>query len=239
MPKYGRLLFGVAIALLPGPAGFAAAQERTFESIFNGKDLNGWDGDAKFWSVKDGVLIGRSTAENPCKRNTFLIFRGGKVTDFELRLSFRITSGNSGVQIRSRDHGEWKVTGMQADMEAGKRWTGGLYEEGGRGIMTRRGQRVRIDKDNKKNVEKIGDSDELLKKTPKGEWNEYVIMARGNTTTLKINGVLMSELIDNPDRKVPSGLIALQLHAGPPMKVEYKNIRLRKLSPKKEGEEDQ
>ncbi len=239
MPNCGRLLLGAAIALLPVPAGFAAAaQERTFESIFNGKDLKDWDGDAKFWSVKDGVLIGRSTAENPCKRNTFLIFRGGEVTDFEMRLSFRITSGNSGVQIRSRDHGEWKVTGMQADMEAGKNWTGGLYEEGGRGIMTRRGQRVRIDTDKKKNVEKIGESDELLKKAPTGEWNEYAIIAHGNKITLKINGVLMSELIDNPNRAVPTGLIALQLHAGPPMKVEYKNIRLRTLPPEKKGDAD-
>lgn len=239
MPNCGRLLFGAALALLPGPAGFAgAAQERSFESIFNGKDLKGWDGDARFWSVTEGVLIGRSTAENPCKRNTFLIFRGGEVTDFELRLSFRISSGNSGVQIRSRDHGEWKVTGMQADMEAGENWTGGLYEEGGRGIMTRRGQRVRIDAEKKKSVEMIGDSDELLKKAPTGEWNEYTIIARGNRITLKINGLLMSELIDNPDREVPTGLIALQLHAGPPMKVEYKNIRLRKLSPEKKGDKD-
>ena len=123
-------------------------------------------------------------------------------------------------------------------MEAGKNWTGGLYEEGGRGIMTRRGQRVRIDAQKKKSVEKIGDSGELLKKAPTGEWNEYIIIARGSKITLKINGVLMTELIDNPKRTVPTGLIALQLHAGPPMKVEYKNIRLMKLSPKKKIDED-
>ena len=224
--------------LIVGSVAAGQDKARDLKPIFNGKDLKGWDGDAKFWSVKDGVLIGQSTAENPCERNTFLIWRGGKVADFELRLSFRITSGNSGIQFRSRDLGEWKVNGMQADMEAGPDWTGGLYEEGGRGIVTRRRQRVRFDAKNQKTVEKIGDSAELLKKAPAGKWNDYRVIARGRKITLEVNGVLMSELHDNPDIKVPSGIIALQLHAGPPMKVEYKDIRLRRLSVPDQSAED-
>src|SRR5919201_593824 len=130
--------------VIAGPALVvrAADTEAGFRSLFNGKDLAGWDGNPKFWSVKDGAITGQTTAENPLKENTFLIWRNGTVDDFELRLSYRLVGGNSGVQYRSKDLGNWVVAGYQADMEAGKKFTGILYEERGRGILAERGQKT-------------------------------------------------------------------------------------------------
>ena len=127
-----------------------AAEEEGFKSIFNGKDLSGWEGKPEFWSVRDGAITGETTAENPTKGNTFLIWRDGKVDDFELRLKFRIVNGNSGIQYRSKDLGDFVVGGYQADFEAGKTYSGILYEERGRGILAERGQKVVIQPDGEK-----------------------------------------------------------------------------------------
>jgi len=99
--------------------------------IFEGDSLEGWDGNPKFWSAKDSVITGQTTKENPTKGNTFLIWRQGKLDDFELRLSYRIVGGNSGIQYRSKDLGNWVVGGYQGDFEAGTRFSGILYEERG------------------------------------------------------------------------------------------------------------
>ena len=143
-------------------AGSARADDEPgFKSIFNGRDLAGWDGNPKFWSAKDGVITGQTTAENPAPGNTFLIWRDGPVDDFELRLSYRIVGGNSGIQYRSTDHGNWVVGGYQADFEAGKTYTGILYEERGRGILAQRGQKVIVKADpadmNKHSVQVVGE----------------------------------------------------------------------------------
>jgi hypothetical protein len=204
--------------------------EAGFLQIFNGRDLVGWEGDKRFWSVQDGAITGQTTKDNPLKRSTYLIWRGGTVADFELRLSYRIESGNSGIQFRSRELDNWIVAGYQADLEAGATWTGALYEVHGRAALVERGQKVIIDESGKKQVTSLGDPMELLKYVKPGGWNDYHIIAYGNDITLKINGVVMSQVIDEEKAKAArSGIIAIQLHSGPPMKVQLKDIRLKRL----------
>src|SRR5881396_2242687 len=149
----------LALALWAALPACAAETEAGFTSIFNGKDLAGWDGNPKLWSVKDGAITGQTTAENPAKGNTFLIWTNGTVSDFELRCSFKIVPGdqkgfgNSGIQYRSKvlDPSNWVVGGYQADMEVGTKFTGILYEERmTRGIMAERGEKVVWNKECKK-----------------------------------------------------------------------------------------
>jgi hypothetical protein len=213
--------------------------EKGFTGIFNGKDLSGWDGNPKLWSVQDGAITGQTTAENPAKGNTFLIWTNGTVADFELRCFFKLTPGdskgfaNSGIQYRSKvfDPANWVVGGYQADMEAGPTYTGILYEERIRGIMAARGEKVVWDKDGKKQVVgSLGDPAEIGAAIKKGDWNEYVIIAKGNHVQQFINGHQTIDVLDECEAKrAMSGVLALQLHAGPPMTVQFKNIRLKKL----------
>ena len=221
------LLAGVVTPPWGGAAGGEA--EEGFRRIFNGKDLSGWDGDPRLWSVKDGVIRGETTKENPARRNTFLIWRGGTLTDFELRLSFRITSGNSGVQIRSKDRGGWRVTGYQVEVTPSRSPMGLFYEEGGRKHLARAGQKVLIDATgDKRVVGSVGDAKEIQLAYKEKKWNELTIIGRGNRLVQKINGVVSSELTDvHEEGRAMSGILAFQIHAGPPMLVEYKNIRLK------------
>ncbi len=218
----------------------AGDTEVGFEPIFNGKDLAGWNGNPKLWSVKDGVIIGQTTRENPAKGNTFLIWTNGTVADFELRCSFKILPGdeqgfaNSGIQYRSKviDPSYWVVGGYQADMEAGPTYTGILYEERGkRGIMATRGEKVVWDKDCKKQVVgSLGNPDEIKAAIKPREWNDYTIIARGNHLQQWINGVQTIDVTDDCEaQRAMQGILALQLHAGPPMTVNFQNIRLKKL----------
>ena len=218
------------------------------KKLFNGKDLTGWEGDPRLWRVEDGVVIGESTPEKKLKTNTFLIYRGldgkAEVKDFELRLSYRIHGGNSGVQYRSAmmDSGEpantWRVRGYQAEIAdlAGK--DGFLYHEQGektRGYPDRSrylcvvGDKVAIDESGKSSsVGKLADNAALAVTYRKGGWNDYVIIARGNVLKHFLNGYQTVEATDNdPRNRLQSGLLALQLHQGPPMKIEFRDIRLK------------
>ena len=235
----------ILCALLTGALTCAAAfnasaadAEEGFQSMFNGSDLTGWDGNPELWSVKDGAIMGRTTVEHPAKGNTFLIWTNGSPADFEMRTSFRITPNNntgfanSGIQYRSKvlDPANWVVGGYQADMEAGPTYTGILYEERmTRGTMASRGQAVVWDKDGKKRVVgSLGTSEELQALIKKEDWNEYVIIAKGNHIQEFINGRATVDVTDECEAKAAkSGVIALQLHAGQPMTVEFKNLRIK------------
>ena len=214
--------------------------EKGFLRIFNGQDLTGWDGNPKLWSVKDGAITGQTTADNPAEGNTFLIWTNSTVADFELRCSFKLTPGdakgfaNSGIQYRSKvlDPANWVVGGYQADMEAGPNYTGILYEEGmSRGIMALRGEKVVWDKDGKKQVVgSLGKAAEIEAAIKKGDWNDYVIIANGNHLQQFVNGKQTVDVTDDCEAKrALRGVVALQLHAGPPMMAQFKNIRLRKF----------
>jgi hypothetical protein len=213
--------------------------ETGFQNLFNGKDLTGWDGNPKLWSVKDGAITGQTTAENPAKGNTFLIWTNGTPGNFELRCSFKLVPGddkgfaNSGVQYRSRifDPANWVVGGYQADMEAGPNYTGILYEERLRGIMAQRGEKVVWTEDDKKQVVgSVGDAKDIEASLKKGDWNTYVIIAKGNHLQQFVNGKQTVDVTDDCSAKrAMSGLIALQLHAGSPMMAQFKNLRIKML----------
>lgn len=218
------------IALLATPAR-SADHER---ELFNGKDLEGWDGNPAVWSVEDGVLVGRTT-EHPIDANTFLIWKEKAPSSFRLTLEYRIEGGNSGIQYRSKviDPKKWIVGGYQADIDSAGVYTGILYEERGRGILTQRGQRVHIDAGGKATTEQFADAAELKKSIHDDDWNTYTIEVIGTHLKHTINDVLMSDT-DDQDREKSSanGVLALQLHAGPPMTVRYRKLRLEEVDAK-------
>jgi hypothetical protein len=225
-----------SLSLLVLAAGAASAGDDGFRPIFDGKSLEGWDGNTEVWRVENGAIVGQTTAEKPTKGNTFLVWRKGEPSDFELVLEFRMTGGNSGIQVRSFENpaewGKWVIGGYQADIDSGNTFTGALYGERYRGMLAERGQKTVIGDDGKPRVVgSTGDPKEIASKVKAGDWNEYRIEAKGNAIKLAINGVSTSECVDE-DRKAAkaSGLIALQVHAGPPMKIEFRNIRLRSIA---------
>jgi hypothetical protein len=209
------------------PSLRAAELEAGFTSMFNGRDLTGWEGKTGWWFVQDGCLTSESTPDKPCTKCNYLMWRGGKPGDFELRLSYRLIGGNSGIQFRSRELPDWDTSGYQADMEAGDHWTGCLFEHQ-RGGVSMRGQKTVIGEDGKKQVTPLGDPQELLKAVKKDDWNDYRVVARGSEITLEINGLVMCQAIDNQTgQAAKDGVIALQMHPGPPMKVQFKNLRIK------------
>ena len=205
------------------------------QALFNGKDLEGWDGNPIHWSVEDGAIVGVNTKENPTKGNTFLIWKGGNLKDFDLTLECKIDSGNSGIQYRSfikpGEHDGWRIGGYQADFESGDKYSGICYGEAFRGILCMRGDRTTLSRDQSgklvKSVEKIGETTKLGLSIKKKDWNTYRIVADGFRFEHYINGVKMCELIDNDEKeRRADGLLAFQVHAGPPMKVYFRNIVL-------------
>jgi len=230
----------------------AIAVEEGFKSIFNGKDLTGWAGRPQPWSVADGAITGITTKETPAQGNNFLIARDGDkdfiVGDFELRCSFKFSSdwGNSGIQYRSTALPNFVVHGYQADMETGATYSGILYEEGGRGILAQRGQKVVIQDDSaspgKPKIEvtgSLGDAKEIGAAIDPKKWNDYVIKAEGNHLQQFINGRQTVDVVDEQASKAAkSGILALQLHAGQPMKIQFKDIRIKSLSGASSGASD-
>ena len=218
-------------------AGQSVAEEKGFETIFDGKTLKGWNGDPKFWSVKDGAITGQTTKDNPTKGNTFIIWEGGKTGNFDLRIDYKIIGGNSGIQYRSfKADGpdEWRIGGYQADFEAGDTYSGICYGERFRGILSLRGKKTTLtigdDGKLKKAVEEFAKDADIAKAIKKEEWNGSRIVARGFNISHYINGVKTTQLIDRDKKsRRADGLLALQLHAGPPMTVQFKNIRIKNL----------
>lgn len=216
------------------------AEEKGLKSIFDGKTLKGWNGDPKFWSIRDGAITGQTTKENPTKGNTFIIWEAGKLKNFVLELDFKIVGGNSGIQYRSfkkpGNQDGWRIGGYQADFAAGAggdRFSGICYGEGFRGILSLRGDQTTLTKEGgklKKTIKKIGDAAALGKLVNKEDWNTFRIEAKGFELTHYINGEKMTVLIDNDEKtRRADGLLALQLHAGQPMTVQFRNIRVQHL----------
>jgi hypothetical protein len=220
-----------------------------FTPIFDGKSLEGWEFDSVYWAVKEGAIVGEITAATLLKNNTFIIWKGGELSDFELKVDYWISEkGNSGVQYRSDRYTEllYALRGYQADIDGANNYTGQNYEERKRTTLAYRGQRTQISAQpdgiaavggyvannawkGLNLVNELGDRSALGNLIKKGEWNTIHIVAKGTTLKHYVNGTLMSEVedADTKNRKL-SGLFGFQVHVGPPMKVMFKNILLKK-----------
>lgn len=248
--KRTTLLTFIPILTLALASSLAFADEG--KPLFNGKDLTGWRGFPELWSVKDGCITGQSQPDpaNPgkstLKGNTFLIW-DGEAGDFELTFKYKLTDkdgqgtgfGNSGVQYRSKvvDEKGFVVAGYQADFEAGKSYSGILYEEKGRGILAKRGEKVVVkegDKPKKAKIEvtgTVGDSDEIQAGIKQGDWNEFKVIAKGSHLQQFINGKQTVDVTDDSAEGSKKGVIALQMHQGAPFTVQFKDIILKDLKP--------
>lgn len=217
-------------AVVAGSLG--AADDKRWVSLFNGKDLSGWEGEPGWWSVQDGAITGQTTADKSLKYPTYLFWRGGQPGDFELRAKYRLEGkdANSGINFRSKELPKGDVQGYQADLQRASPISGILYECNGRAIMTAQGQKVVIDEDGTRHVSPIADAAAVRKAIKDDDWNEYVITAKGPQIVLTINGQVTSHVIDREKGKAAAkGLITLQLHPGAPMKVQFKDLKVRDL----------
>jgi hypothetical protein len=212
--------------------------EPGFQAIFDGKTLAGWEGNATYWRVENGSLVGEVTPQTLIKSNTFIIWRGGRPKDFELKLEYRITGdGNSGINYRSsvtpdsvtKDN-PFAMRGYQCDIDGRNQYTGNNYEEKGRLFLAVRGQMTHVVGGRPpilfSAIGKQGDLGAVIT----NEWNAVHLIIRGNVLIHTINGQIMSVVIDDDVPNRPTdGLVGVQVHVGPPMKVEYRNIRLKNL----------
>ncbi len=227
-----------------------SASPKGFVSIFDGKTLNGWKGDPTYWRVEDGNLVGEITPTTLLKTNSFIIYQNGRPADFELKLDFKITkAGNSGINYRSVAFTDVPnaLKGYQADIDGAHRYTGQNYEERGRTTLAYRGEIVTVQphigdqdklRDHVKNnawqlrtvTGSLGTQDELKEKIKSEDWNTCRLVVKGNRLQHYINGILMSDVTDGDTiNGKMEGLLGVQVHVGPPMKVEYKNIFLKTL----------
>jgi hypothetical protein len=230
----------------PRPTPLPFEYHEGFDQIFDGQTLKGWDGDPNFWRAENGAIVGETTPDKKLEENTFIIWKGGEPADFELKVEFRINSTNSGIQFRSVQlpqgqpdpqgrpvTGKWAMKGYQADIDFANMFTGQIYEERGRGFLAMRGQMTYVPPDGSApkilGALQVGDDD--LKGIIKvNDWNQAVLMARGNRIVQVLNGHVTSMLIDDDAKgRAMSGLIGFQMHVGQPMKVEFRNIWLKKL----------
>lgn len=240
------LSIGVLAAQGRGPAidPLVPDDRSGFDPIFDGTSLAGWDGDPAFWRAENGAIVGETTPQNALEENTFLIWRGGEPGDFELKLQFRMNATNSGVQIRSahvppgtqmgerKVQGKWVLKGYQADIDFDNRWTGQVYEERGRGFLATRGIAVHVPDGGRPRV--IGNlqqsADELKALIKVNDWNQLHLVARGSTIIQILNGAVTSVVVDDDTKnRAAAGLIGLQIHVGAPMKVEFRDVWLKRL----------
>jgi len=235
LARFAALL--CALAAAPASAQQLAGDTAELDAIFDGTTLQGWDGDPAFWRVEHGAIVGETRADRPLTANTFLVWHGGTTRDFVVTLEYRMDTrnpaGNSGVQFRSSllpEVGRWVMKGYQADIDAADAYTGQIYEERGRGFLARPGQVARVAPDGQVHgLGSVGTPDMVKALIKKGDWNNVRVVARGNVILELVNGHVTSLLVDDDERRARDGLLGLQLHAGPPMKIEFRNIRLRDL----------
>lgn len=200
-----------------------------FVRLFDGKSLRGWTGDKKYWSVKDGALTG--VTDGSLKMNRFLCWEGNTVQNFDLRVKVKVTpGGNSGLQYRGKmapELGLDVVTGYQCDVVANNpNYNGMLYEEKGRRILSHTGEKVVVDPDGQPWV--VGKMP--VKEFAPGEWHDYRVLVKGNHHQHWIDGHQTADLIDlDEDGRSLEGVLAVQVHVGPAMEIQYKDFKIKHL----------
>jgi Domain of Unknown Function (DUF1080) len=230
--KWASLLFFVECISVLSLSG--QPPKDGFTQIFDGKTFNGWEGDTSIWRIENGVIIGETSARTRLKSNSFLIWTAGQSNDFELKLEFRISEeGNSGINYRServKDH-QFALKGYQVAVDGKHIHTGENYEERGRGLLAKHGESSILAFRQKPIINSLQrDPGTLVSSNKVNDWNECLIVARGNKLQHYINGILISEVIDNDKTlRKSSGYLGLQVHVGPPMKTQYRNIRIKPL----------
>jgi hypothetical protein len=222
--------FIAGLIVLTAAAVAAQAQgEDGFVSMFNGKDLSGWEGRPGAWRVEEGAITGESTTEKPCDSTHYLYWTGGEPADFILRFQIKLTGGNSGVQFRSEKRPQYDTFGYQADIDATNQWTGCLFQHR-RGAVVKRGSRATISAEGGRDEKAFASMESLAEIVKLDDYNKYEILAKGSKVTLRINDRLMCEVDDrDATHACRKGIIALQMHKGPPMKVQFKNLRIKVL----------
>lgn len=203
-----------------------------FKKIFDGESLKGWKGDSTYWRVENNAIVGQVTPETILKANTFIIYQDAEPADFELKAEFKITeAGNSGINYRSELFTEvpHALKGYQADIDGKNVYTGQNYEERGRGFLAKRGENAILEEGKDPQiVSSLGNADSLKSIIKANDWNTIRIVAKGNKLRHYINGVLMSEVTDNDtSKRKEKGKLGFQVHVGPPMRVEYRNVYLK------------
>lgn len=231
--KRATILWTLAGALLLAPCAIAAddmpPDEDGFVAMFDGATLDGWEGKPGGWWVEDGAITSRSTEEEPCLKHHYLYWTGGEPADFVLRFKYRLVGGNSGVHFRSERRPDYDVWGYQADMEDGPQWTGCLFQHD-RGGVVMRGYKADIAGDGARVEEQFAGPAGLQEIVDPHGWNDYEIRANGPRIELRINGELMCAVIDRDEKfSRRDGIIALQMHPGPPMTVQFKDLRIKLL----------
>ncbi len=213
--------------------------------IFDGKTLKGWNGSPDVWHVEDGAIVGVSSPEHP-SGTTNIIWKGGEPANFELKVEMKLegSGANGGIQYRSQyvpptpeqlkkqKYPKWNIRGYQADFDYGNTYTGQLYEQSSpRGIVAWRGQIVQTDPDvPHRLLGLLASSDELKSYIKVGDWNQYEIIADGNTLIHIINGHVMAVLVDNdPAFNQKKGLIAFEIEGGGNVKISHRNVWLKIL----------
>lgn len=228
----GQETFRFACLLLVAVVTSTAADAGERVSLFNGKDLTGWDGAPGWWTVEDGAITSESTAEKPCKKANYLVWTGTQPSDFQLDCEFKVSGqANSGIHIRSERRPEHDMFGFQADMTGDGKLIGYIYHHQ-YGLVAERGAEVVLPVNRKREAKLFGDAAALLKHYKPGEWNHYRIICKGESITLFLNGVKMCDIVDRHSKpEARKGFIGLQMHPGPPMKVQFKDIQLTPLIP--------
>ncbi len=228
-----KFLMSLVLAGLIASTSDAQTSDK-FQTLFDGKTLDGFAGDPKHWTVQDGAIVGQIPPGQTLSKNTWLIWKGGELKDFDLRVQFRLTgkpAANSGIQIRCQADGVDHVSGYQADLDMGETWLGRIYDEHGRALLVERGMRVKIDSQGQRTQEAFAPPHQFKVLFRENAWNDYRIVGIGSHLAVYVNGTLFSELIDEEAGQADlRGQLAFQLHSGPETRIEFRDIKVATLT---------
>jgi hypothetical protein len=227
--NYIKLILACMVIMGSATSNARPPQEQV---IFNGKDLSGWNGDFNWWTVEDGALTAESKADKLCEKSNYLVWTGGQPADFQFDCDFKLSQdGNSGIQIRSETRPDFDTYGYQADMTGNGDLIGYVYHHKHK-LVAERGEKVILSAQGTRTATRFAEKETLLEHYKEEEWNHYRIVCKGQKITLSLNGVVMCEITDlSQSGTANQGIIALQMHRGPPMKVQFKNITIKYITP--------